>query len=236
MSDHSQQAAPSQDALKQQVADRAIEHIRPHLESSTILGIGTGSTTNLFIDALAKFKGHFDGAVASSDVSAKRLQQHGIPVYDLNAVGQVPFYIDGADEVTPHLTMTKGGGAALTREKILATCASHFICLVDESKQVDVLGGFPIPIEVIPMARSYVAREIVKRGGDPVYRQGVTTDNGNVILDVYGWVIEDPEALEAELNQLTGQVTNGLFAKRRADTLIVAGSSGIETYSAPKDV
>jgi ribose 5-phosphate isomerase A len=224
----SERASNSQDVFKQQAAQAAVEQLLPLLEDDTVLGIGTGSTTNLFIDALAKHKHCFSGAVPSSKASAERLRAHGIEILDLNAVGPVPFYIDGADEVTEHLTMTKGGGAALTREKILAACSIHFICLIDESKQVGMLGGFPIPIEVIPMARSYVGREIVKQGGDPVYRQGVVTDNGNIILDVYGWSIEAPEVLESELNQITGVVTNGLFAKRRADTLIIAGAKGVE--------
>jgi len=168
----------TQDELKQAVGQAAVDYILPHLEDDSIIGVGTGSTANCFVDALAKVKHKFDGAVASSDATAQRLKDHGIPVYDLNVAGELEFYIDGADETNDKLQLIKGGGAALTREKIVAACAKQFVCICDDSKWVDVLGGFPLPVEVIPMARSYVARELVKLGGDPVYRQGVLTDNG----------------------------------------------------------
>lgn len=221
-------------ALKQMAAQAAIEYLLPKLSKDRVLGIGTGSTTNAFIDLLGNYKQHFAGAVASSEDSAERLRALGIDVFDLNNTGSLEFYIDGADAVTPHLAMTKGGGAALTREKIIAASAREFICMVDESKQVDLLGAFPIPVEVIPMGRSYVARQLVALGGQPEYREGVITDNGNVILDVSGWRIQDPEALEAEINQITGVVTSGLFAKRRADLLIVGTNEGVRRVPKPK--
>ena len=214
-------------ALKQAVADAAMNYIRPHLNKDMILGIGTGSTANCFIDALASFKHDFDGVVASSESSADRLRQHGIPVYDLNSVSSLRFYIDGADEATQHLQLIKGGGAALTREKIVAAVAEEFICIADSSKLVDTLGAFPLPVEVIPMARSYVARELVKLGGSPEYREGVVTDNGNIILDVHHLDILDPVALESSINQITGVVTNGLFARRAADLLLLGGEAGV---------
>jgi len=219
----------SQDALKQVVADAAVNYIKPHLTDRSIVGIGTGSTANLFIDALAKFKGFFDGAVASSEASAQRLKQHGIPVYDLNAVSELEFYVDGADETNERLELIKGGGAALTREKIVAAVARTFICIADESKMVGVLGNFPLPVEVIPMARSHVARELVKLGGDPVYREGVVTDNGNIILDVHNLSIAVPAKLEEQINQITGVVTNGLFALRPADVLLLGTAQGVQT-------
>ena len=219
----------SQDALKQAVADAAVNYIKPHLTDRSIVGIGTGSTANLFIDALAKFKGFFDGAVASSEASAQRLKQHGIPVYDLNAVSELEFYVDGADETNERLELIKGGGAALTREKIVAAVARTFICIADESKMVGVLGNFPLPVEVIPMARSHVARELVKLGGDPVYREGVVTDNGNIILDVHNLSIAVPAKLEEQINQITGVVTNGLFALRPADVLLLGTAQGVQT-------
>ncbi len=219
----------SQDALKQAVADAAVNYIKPHLTDRSIVGIGTGSTANLFIDALAKFKGFFDGAVASSEASAQRLKQHGIPVYDLNAVSELEFYVDGADETNERLELIKGGGAALTREKIVAAVARTFICIADESKMVGVLGNFPLPVEVIPMARSHVARELVKLGGDPVYREGVVTDNGNIILDVHHLSIAVPTQLEEQINQITGVVTNGLFALRPADVLLLGTAQGVQT-------
>jgi len=218
----------TQDQLKQKVAEAALAHIEPHLKSDTIVGIGTGSTTNLFIDALAGVKHKFDGAVASSEASADRLKSHGIPVYELTTVNELNWYVDGADEVNPHLQMIKGGGAALTREKIVAAVAETFICIVDESKQVDILGSFPLPVEVIPMARSYVARELVKLGGEPEYRQGVVTDNGNIILDVYNLDISDAIRLEQRINNIVGVVTNGIFASRPADLLLVGSSQGVE--------
>lgn len=222
----------TQDELKQAVAKAAIERILPLLESDTIVGIGSGSTANLFIDELAKHKHDFDGTVASSVKSAERLQQHGIPVYDLNAVGEIKVYVDGADEANEHLHLIKGGGAALTREKIIAAASNEFICIADQSKLVDVLGDFPLPIEVIPMARSYVARELVKLGGDPVYREGIVTDNGNCILDVYNLAIHDAHALEKAINNIVGVVTNGLFADRPADILLLGTDDGIKTVSA----
>lgn len=218
----------TQDELKAAVADAAIKEITPGLEKDTVLGIGTGSTANLFIDRLGPLRDRFKGAVASSEASAKRLQGLGIEVFELNNVGTVPFYIDGADEVNAHLHMIKGGGAALTREKIVAACAERFICIADGSKLVNTLGDFPLPVEVIPMARSYVARELVKLGADPVYRQGVVTDNGNQIIDCYDFMIKDPVAMEAKINAIVGVVTNGLFAARGADVLLLGKEGGVE--------
>jgi ribose 5-phosphate isomerase A len=215
-----------QDALKQAVAKAALDLILPNLDGKTILGIGTGSTANFFIDALATVKTHFEGAVASSQATADRLKKHGIAVYDLNSVGQLPFYIDGADETDAHRHLIKGGGGALTREKIIAAASDQFICIADESKLVGVLGGFPLPVEVIPMARSYVARELVKLGGDPAYRDGFITDNGNIILDVHNMSLLDPIAVERSINQITGVVCNGLFANRPADVVLLGGASG----------
>ncbi|MBA2777895.1 ribose-5-phosphate isomerase RpiA [Billgrantia kenyensis] len=221
----------TQDELKAAVAAAAIAEIEPWLERDTILGIGTGSTANLFIDRLARLRDDFKGAVASSDASAERLRRHGIEVFELNEVGTVPFYIDGADEVNAHLHMIKGGGAALTREKIVAACAERFICIADGSKRVERLGAFPLPVEVIPMARSYVARELVKLGADPVYREGVVTDNGNQILDCHDFMIDDPVTMEARLNAIVGVVTNGLFAARGADVLLLGTEQGVERLS-----
>lgn len=218
----------TQDELKQAVSQAALDYILPHLEQDMIIGVGTGSTTNFFIDALAEVKDRFDGAVASSQASAERLKKHGIPVYDLNSVNELRFYIDGADESNHHLHLIKGGGAALTREKIVSAVAKEFICIADESKLVDVLGKFPLPVEVIPMARSYVARKIVSLGGDPAYREGVVTDNGNIILDVWNMSIVDPKGLEIALNNIVGVVTNGLFAHRPADVLLLATANGIK--------
>ncbi|UTA48430.1 ribose-5-phosphate isomerase RpiA [Simiduia sp. 21SJ11W-1] len=223
----------NQDQLKQAVARAAVEYIKPKLEANSIVGVGTGSTANYFIDFLAEIKGLFDGTVASSDASAERLRQHGIPVYDLNTIDNMVVYVDGADESNPRLHLIKGGGAALTREKIVAAVADEFVCIADESKWVDCLGAFPLPVEVIPMARSQVARELVKLGGDPVYRQGVTTDNGNIILDVHNLRIEDPVAMEMAINQIVGVVTNGLFASRPADVLLLARASGVDTLHKP---
>ena len=214
----------TQDELKRQAAEAALDFIEPN----TIVGVGTGSTVNYFIDALAARKHDLEGAVSSSEASTARLKAHGIEVLELNHVADLPVYIDGADEIDAHLRMVKGGGGALTREKIIAAVADKFICIVDNSKVVGRLGAFPIPVEVIPMARSYVAREIVKLGGDPVWRQGITTDNGNVILDVHNFDIVDPAQLEQQLNGIVGVVTNGLFAKRGADIALIAGSNGIE--------
>lgn len=215
----------TQDELKQQVAQAAVAYVK-----GGIIGVGTGSTANYFIDELAKVKGKIDGAVASSEATAQRLKGHGIQVLDLNSVDGMDIYVDGADEITEHMHMIKGGGGALTREKIVAACAKSFICIADGSKLVPVLGAFPLPVEVLPMARSYVARELVKLGGQPKLREGFTTDNGNVILDVSGLKILDPVALEARINQLVGVVTNGLFAARPADVLLLATADGVKTY------
>ncbi|SEM96486.1 ribose-5-phosphate isomerase RpiA [Nitrosomonas marina] len=215
----------TQDEQKRAVAAAAIEHI----SIGSIIGVGTGSTANYFIDELAKVKHKIDGAVASSDATAKRLQSHGIEVIDLNNVDDLPVYIDGADEITPHLHMIKGGGGALTREKIVSAVARKFVCITDQSKLVDVLGNFPLPIEVIPMARSYVAREILSLGGQPALRQGFITDNGNVILDIHGLQILNPVEMESTLNQITGIVTNGLFARRAADILLLGTDEGVKT-------
>ena len=221
-----------QDEMKQAAADAALDRIRPQLEDETVLGIGTGSTVNHFINGLAGVKGRIYGTVASSEASAERLRSHGIPVYDLNSVNQVDFYIDGADESNRALQLIKGGGAALTREKIIAAVAGTFLCIADESKLVHTLGDFPLPVEVIPMARSHVARELVRLGGDPVYREGVLTDNGNVILDVYNFPIPQPLATEQKINNITGVVTNGIFALRPADVLLLGTQKGIETLLA----
>ena len=212
----------TQDEMKKAAALKALEFVT----SDSIIGVGTGSTVNHFIDALASVADDIKGAVSSSEESSKRLKALGIEVFDLNSVDILDIYVDGADEITPHMAMIKGGGAALTREKIVAAVAKQFICIADSSKQVDVLGKFPLPVEVIPMARSYVAREIVKLGGDPMYRQGVITDNGNVILDVYNLSITNPKELEQQLNAIVGVVTNGLFANRGADTLIIGSENG----------
>ena len=221
-----------QDQLKSAVAQAAIDYIQPKLDNDSIIGVGTGSTANYFIDHLAKIKHQFDGAVASSEATAERLKGHGIPVYDLGAVDTMEFYVDGADETNERLELIKGGGGALTREKIVAAVAKQFICIVDASKQVDILGDFPLPIEVIPMARSLVGREMVKLGGDPVYREGFVTDNGNHIIDVHNMRILEPKKLEAEINNLTGVVTNGLFALRPADLLFVGSESGVSKHEA----
>lgn len=222
----------NQDQLKSAVAKAALEYIQPKLENDSIIGVGTGSTANYFIDQLAAIKHQFDGAVASSEATAERLKSHGIPVYELGTVDEMEFYIDGADETNAHLQLIKGGGGALTREKIVAAVAKKFLCIVDASKKVDVLGNFPLPVEVIPMARSYVGRELVKLGGDPVYREDFITDNGNQILDVYNLKILNPKELEEKINNITGVVTNGLFAIRPADLLFVGSSSGVEVLEA----
>lgn len=209
---------------KQLVAEAAIEFI----EWDWVVGVGTGSTANCFIDELAKVKGNIDGAVASSKASAKRLQEHGIKVLELNAVGDLPVYIDGADESTQHLHLIKGGGAALTREKIVAAASEKFICIADDSKLVDTLGKFPLPLEVIPMAQSYIGRELVKLGGKPILRDKVITDNGNIIIDVHNLTIDNPVELERTLNNLAGVVTNGLFALRGADVLLLGTDNGVQ--------
>lgn len=222
----------NQDQLKSEVALEAVKYIRSKLDSDSIIGVGTGSTANYFIDHLAEIKHLFDGAVASSDATAKRLEEHGIPVYELNSVQEMEFYVDGADECNERLELIKGGGGALTREKIVAAVAKEFICIVDASKQVGLLGTFPLPIEVVPMARSYVARELVKLDGDPVYREGFVTDNGNIILDVHNMKIQSPIALEEKINNITGVVTNGLFAVRPANTLFVGTENGVKQLQA----
>ena len=219
----------TQDQLKQAVAQAAVDHIVPHLSDRSIIGVGTGSTANFFIDGLASLKDRIKGAVASSDATAERLKQHGIPVYDLNSVSELEFYVDGADEANKHLELIKGGGAALTREKIVAAVAKTFICIADGSKLVEQLGAFPLPVEVIPMARSHVARELVKLGGDPVYRDGVVTDNGNVILDVHNLMIGFAPELEGKINDIVGVVCNGLFAMRPADLLLLGTKDGVQT-------
>jgi len=222
----------TQDELKQAVGQAAADYMAPKLESDSVIGVGTGSTANYFIDALSPLRHRFAGAVASSEASAQRLKQLGIEVYDLNQVSELLVYVDGADESNPQLELIKGGGGALTREKIVTAVAREFVCIADQSKWVDILGQFPLPVEIIPMARSYVARELVKLGGDPVYREGVTTDNGNVILDVHHLEILEPRKLESDINQIPGVVTNGLFARRPADVLLLSGDSGVEQIRA----
>ena len=219
----------TQDQLKQAVARAAIDYIKPKVFSDSIIGVGTGSTANFFIDYLGEIKNQFSAAVASSEASALRLKKLGIDVLDCNSVSELVVYVDGADESNAQLHLIKGGGAALTREKIVRAVSKEFVCIADESKWVNVLGKFPLPVEVIPMARSYVAREIVKLGGAPVYREGVVTDNGNVILDVYNLKITDAIALENTLNLITGVVTNGLFAAKGADVLLLGTKEGVKT-------
>lgn len=214
----------SPDEKKQQVAKAALEYV----EQNTIIGVGTGSTANYFIEALAAVKYLVEGAVASSNATADRLKAKGIPVLDLNSVNELSVYIDGADEANRHFHLIKGGGGALTREKIVAAVSKRFVCIADDSKLVEVLGKFPLPIEVIPMARSYVARQLVKMGGQPVWREGFLTDNGNMILDVRNLTILEPVKLETELNQITGVVTNGLFARRPADILLLGSDKGVQ--------
>ncbi len=217
----------NQDALKKQAAEAALDYVE-----GGIIGVGTGSTVNHFIDYLATIKGRIEAAVSSSEVSTERMRQHGIPVMDLNAAGGLSLYVDGADESNHHLQLIKGGGGALTREKIVAAASEKFVCIADESKLVDVLGAFPLPVEVIPMARSYVARELVKLGGTPVWREGFVTDNGNVILDVQGLQIMEPMKLEQQINNLPGVVTVGIFALRPADVLILGSEAGPRTVTA----
>ncbi len=210
------------DEKKQLAAKAALDYV----ETDTVIGIGTGSTTNHFIDLLAGIKSRIDGTVASSEASAQRLKSHGIPVFDLSGMDAVSVYIDGADESNRELQLIKGGGGALTREKIVAAVAEKFVCIADDSKLVGMLGKFPLPVEVIPMARSHVARQITKLGGNPIWRDGFVTDNGNVILDVHNLEIMEPIKLETELNQIAGVVTNGLFARRPADVLILGSDEG----------
>jgi len=216
-----------QNLLKQQVARDALDLIRPKMTATSIIGVGTGSTANYFIDALAELKGSFNAAVASSQASAERLSAHGITVLELNAVQEILVYVDGADEVDPNRALIKGGGGALTREKIVAASSNEFICIVDESKLVEVLGKYPLPVEVIPMARGLVARDLAAMGGQPVLRQGFVTDNGNQILDVEGFRIPEPAATEALINNLVGSVCNGIFAAQAADQVLIASASGV---------
>ena len=216
----------TQDELKRQVAEAALKYV----VEDAVVGVGSGSTVNLFIDALATIRGRIEGAVAASEASAERLKKHGIRVFDLNSVAELPVYVDGADEVTEHLHMIKGGGGALTREKIVAAVAKSFVCICDSSKLVPVLGRFPLPVEVIPMARSHVGREMLRRKSQPVLREGFKTDNGNLILDCHGLTIMDPPALEADLNGIAGLVTNGLFARRGADVLLLGTPDGVKSY------
>lgn len=215
----------SQEDKKKRVAQAAIDYV----QTGTVIGVGTGSTANYFIDALAQIKHRIDGAVASSDATAQRLKSHGIPVLDLNGVDAVSVYIDGADEANRHRQLIKGGGGALTREKIVAAVAKQFVCIADDSKLVDILGRFPLPIEVVPMARSYVARELRALGGNPYWREGFVTDNGNVVLDIHNLEIMEPVKMESEINQIPGVVTNGLFARRAADVLLIATDGGVKT-------
>ena len=218
----------TQDELKQLVGREALRHV----VEDAIVGVGSGSTVNCFIDSLSTIKHKIEGAVAASEASAERLKKHGIRVFDLNSVNDVPVYVDGADEITEHLHMIKGGGGALTREKIVAAVARKFVCICDASKLVPVLGKFPLPVEVIPMARSYVGRELLKRGGHPVLRENFRTDNGNLILDCHGLTIMDPPKLEAELNNVAGVVTNGIFAQRPADVLVLGEPGGVRVLKA----
>ena len=214
----------SSDAMKKRAAEAALQYV----EENTVIGVGTGSTVNYFIDALARLKYPIEGAVSSSSMTTERLKACRIPVLDLNGEGPLPLYVDGADEVDRHLRMIKGGGGALTREKIAAAASEKFICIADQSKLVDVLGAFPLPVEVIPMARSYVGRELLKRGGQPVLRENFITDNGNLILDVYNLHILEPAQLEAEWNNIPGIVTVGLFAQRPADVLLLGTAEGVK--------
>jgi ribose 5-phosphate isomerase A len=220
----------SQDDLKRAVAQAAVQHISPWFSTSSVIGVGTGSTADLFIDALAAHRGAIAATVASSERSAARLRGHGLVVVDLNQVQSMPVYVDGADEIDGGLSMIKGGGGALTREKIVAAVADRFICIADASKRVEVLGRFPLPVEVIPMARAYVARELGALGGTPRLREGFVTDNGNQILDVHGLSIRDPVGVEDLINRMAGVVTVGLFARRGADVLLLATPEGVAEY------
>jgi len=220
----------TQDQLKEAVAREALKHV----VEDAVVGVGSGSTVFKFIDFLSTIKNKIEGAVAASEASAERLKKHGIRVFDLNSVSELPVYVDGADEITAHLHMIKGGGGALTREKIVAAVARKFVCICDASKLVPVLGKFPLPLEVVPMARSHVGRELLRRGAHPVLREGFKTDNGNLILDCHGLTLLDPPAMEAELNNIAGVVTNGIFARRPADLLLLAEPGGVRTVSAGK--
>lgn len=219
--------AQPQDQLKKQAAEAALSYVE-----GGVIGVGTGSTVNHFIDSLATIKGKIDGAVSSSEVSSARLKRHGIPVVDLNSAGSLSLYVDGADESNKSLQLIKGGGGALTREKIVAAASERFVCIADESKLVSMLGAFPLPVEVIPMARSYVARELAKLGGNPLWREGYLTDNGNVILDVQGLEIMEPMKMEQQINNIAGVVTVGIFALRPADVLILGSAEGPRTLTA----
>jgi ribose 5-phosphate isomerase A len=219
----------TQDELKQAVAKAAADYVAANVPAGSIVGVGTGSTANFFIDELARIKDRIAATVASSEATKKRLEGHGIKVLDLNDVSRMPVYVDGADEITAKLEMIKGGGGALTREKIVAAVADKFVCVCDQSKLVQTMGKFPLPVEVIPMASAYVAREILKLGGQPKLREGFVTDNGNVILDVHGLAITDPAGFETALNRIVGVVTNGLFACRGADVLLLATPDGVRT-------
>ena len=216
----------TQEAQKKAAAEAALEYI----EYGMVIGVGSGSTVNYFIDALQKVKGKIEGAVASSVASADRLKALSIPLCDINSLNEIPLYVDGADEIDPYKHMIKGGGGALTREKIVAAVSKKFVCIVDVSKQVELLGTFPVAVEVIPMARSYVARQLVKLGGNPVYRQGFMTDNGNVILDVHNLKILNPIEMEKTINNIVGVVTNGIFAVRSADLVLVAAPQGVQVF------
>ena len=220
----------TQDELKQAVAQAAADYVANNAPAGSIIGVGTGSTANFFIDGLAAMKDRIAGAVASSEVSARRLAGHGIRLFDMNDVDDIPVYVDGADEIDGGLAMIKGGGGAQTREKIVAAVARKFVCICDASKKVERLGRFPLPVEVIPMARAQVARELARLGGRPVLREGFVTDNGNLILDVHGLSIDNPVALETTLDGIVGVVTNGLFAKRGADVLLLATADGVQTF------
>ncbi|MEX0739174.1 MAG: ribose-5-phosphate isomerase RpiA [Pseudohongiella sp.] len=220
-----------QNELKKAVAKAAADYVKSRLDERTVIGVGTGSTANYFIEYLGEFKHDIQATVASSEETARRLKALGIQVIDLNSASEISVYVDGADEANEYLQLIKGGGGALTREKIIAAVAKEFVCIADGSKLVDVLGRFPLPVEVIPMARSHVGREIVKLGGDPVYREGFVTDNGNIIIDIHNMSIVDPRKLEQQLNQITGVVTNGLFAMRPADKLILGAKDGLRTMS-----
>ena len=217
----------TQDELKQAVAQAAADYVAENAPAGAIIGVGTGSTANFFIDALAANKARYRGTVASSEATRKRLEGHGMTVLDLNEVDNIPIYVDGADEIDAGLNMIKGGGGALTREKIVAAVADCFVCICDASKQGETMGKFPLPVEVSPMARAYVARELVKLGGKPVLREGFVTDNGNLILDVHGLTITDPKGLEAQINEIVGVVTNGLFALRPANVLLLGTVEGV---------
>ena len=217
----------SQDEQKRRAAEAALEYVRDDM----IVGVGTGSTVNFFIDALAPMASRIEGAVASSEASAERLRGHRIPVLELNATGDLPLYVDGADEFTDHKSLIKGGGGALTREKVVAAASRRFVCIVDESKHVDFLGAFPLPVEVIPMARSFVARQLTRLGGQPVLREGFVTDNGNLILDVHNLEITEPMKLEGRINDIPGVVCNGIFALRGADEILVATADGVRRIS-----